>query len=100
VADWQEAWQLVDPNSVDEKRYLELFQKFREAVAIGDEETADAANKEGDEIEKRREAKIADWVKKHPNSPISAYLITCYIKAPNKRKAMLNELGEGGLHSR
>ncbi|HEY8387629.1 MAG TPA: TlpA disulfide reductase family protein [Parasegetibacter sp.] len=100
VAEWQEAISIVGQNSPDAVKFNQLWRQYEKAMLIGDEDAAEAAKKEGLALEKKIEAKIIEWVYSHPNSPISAYLITCYIKSPNKRKAMLKEMGEGCADSR
>ena len=98
--EWQEVWGMLDIKKGDSKKLFELEKQFRKASAIGDEDAADEINRQADSLMKIRNKWIRNWIATHPNSGVSAYLATCYIRSPKEKDSIMQKLGQHAKDSR
>lgn len=95
VKEWQEVNAIIDPFSGDGKLLADLYRKYGEARAVGDEEACEAIFKDAGVIDKRMKDKLKDWMYKHPNSGICGYILTVYFMKERKYfDSVYNTLGD------
>ncbi|MGF6928694.1 peroxiredoxin [Chitinophaga sp. W2I13] len=101
VKEWQEVMEMTSPDKGDGKLFAELEQKYHKAMEIGDEDAAEAYNKQGSEVEQRMKDTLRKWILAHPNSGVTGYLITVYFNKNTKEmEALYDGLGEHAKASR
>lgn len=100
VSEWQEVMALTSPENPDTKKLAELEKKYWDAKQVGDEDATEKYEKEGSIIKDAQTAVFREWIKKHPNSGVSGYLLTVYIQKEAEKEALYATLGEHAKQSR
>ncbi|MFB6457266.1 redoxin domain-containing protein [Chitinophaga sp. Hz27] len=100
VAEWQEIDRKINPAFADGKRDEDLEALYHKAMEVGDEDKADIYLKEATERSVVRDTFFKEWIKKHSNSGVTGYLLTCYIQGKKERDSILGTLGEHAVNSR
>ncbi|RBL91056.1 TlpA disulfide reductase family protein [Chitinophaga flava] len=95
-----EVMNLVSTEDGIGKEFEEMHKKYSAAVAIGDEDAADSINKKASVLQNKMIGSYKKWIKDHPNSGLSGYLLTCYIPSQADKDTLFNGLGEHAKASR
>lgn len=96
----EEVMNLVSTEDGTGKEFEELHKKYSAAIAIGDEDAADSINKKASVLQNKMIGSYKKWIKDHPNSGLSGYLLTCYIPSQADKDELFNGLGEHAKASR
>lgn len=99
VKEWREVWAMIDPATNRWKEFNGLEAKFRQASAIGDEDAATEYDRRGDSIQAKYKEEMLAWIRKHPNSGLSVYLM-CYFHGKQEREEIFAMLGDHAKESR
>lgn len=100
VKEWQEVMDMIDTEKPENKRFAELEKKYNQAKLVGDEDAVEKYEKEGSEIRDNQHKQITEWIKQHPNSGVSGYLLTVYIPKQSDKDELYAGLGEHAKSSR
>ncbi|WP_143310037.1 TlpA disulfide reductase family protein [Chitinophaga vietnamensis] len=82
------------------KELEELRQAYNAAVKLGDEDKADSVSKRAGVLDSIMHKQYVKWIKDHPNSGLSGYLLTCFISNAKEREQLYEGLGEHAKASR
>jgi len=100
VKEWQEVMDMTDAEKPENKRFAELEQKYGQAKQVGDEDAVEKYEKEGSELRATQQGQFKEWIKQHPNSGVSGYLLTVYIPKQSDKDELYAGLGEHAKSSR
>ncbi|NSL86024.1 AhpC/TSA family protein [Chitinophaga sp. Mgbs1] len=98
--EWMEVADFLDESKGSGKILAETKAKYFKAMEIGDEDAADEYNRVGDSLMKIQNRKIRSFIQSHPNSGVTGYLATCYIKNRKERDSIVAGMGEHAKSSR
>lgn len=99
VQEWREVWAMIDPAREPWKTFNALEAKFHQANTIGDEDAATEYDRQGDSIQAIYQGNMKTWIRKHPESGVSAYLLS-YFPGKKDREEIIAMLGDHAKGSR
>lgn len=98
--EWAQAHQILDESKGNGKMLAETKAKYFKAMEVGDEDAANEYNRVGDSLMKIQNRQIRSFIKNNPNSGVSGYLLTCYVKNRKERDSIVATMGEHAKNSR
>jgi peroxiredoxin len=99
VNDWTYVMENFSETSKRYERVNELEKVYRKANQVGDEDAANAADKEASVIIKKRNEDALAWIRKHPNSGVASYVIMAWFQGRG-RDSLVKSLGEHAQNTR
>ncbi|MBS0027631.1 TlpA disulfide reductase family protein [Chitinophaga hostae] len=100
VNEWQEVMTMTSPENPDNKKFAALEKKYWDAKLIGDEDATEKYEKEAGTVQEGQKAMYREWIKKHPNSGVTGYLLTVFFQKESEKEELYASLGEHAKQSR
>lgn len=100
VKEWEDAFGIVDAQKGMGKTLADLDSKIAKAYEVGDEDATNAYAQQRDSLLKIQKKQILEWIRKHPDSGASGYLITCFIPTIKEKDSLIAGLGQHARDSR